>query len=157
MKFTINEKDLAGKVMPGAVMLEKVRKAREKLTEGVDFINSTVGVMFSVDGVKKLTEAMKLEDPGKKAQATIKKTETVAQTLMNSVLQSPDKKSATKLMPFTGNRKYLKGFDAETGQEMTIHVRDNVNFTRDMTIEVVRGFAGSWDYLGPMPRARGRM
>ncbi len=155
MKFTTNEKDLANNLLPGSVMLERVRQAREKLVDGTDYVTTPEGILYSKDGMKKLLALLKVDEPEKNAPKVSATSAT--QTLLKGLAKTPEKKRVTKLSPYQGNRKYLKAVDVDGGQEVTVHVKDNVNFTHDMTIEVIKGFAGVWDYVGPMPRSRGRM
>ena len=156
MKFTVNEKDLSKGLLTGATMLERVRLAREKLTDGIDFIHSDLGVMYSREGVKKMVDFLKIEQEKEPKDATPQPTKNTAETLLKNVSRKLEKRKVSKLSPYPGNRKYMGAVDVQTGDKINVHVRDNVNFTSEMVIEVVQGFGGAWDYVGPMPRSRGR-
>lgn len=160
MKFTINEKALAEGLLPGTVMLERVRQLREKLIEGQDFLSSKIGVMYSKTGIKKMAELLKVDTP-EKSEVTENRSQITDYTetlnFLKALSTPPEKKRVSKLRPFKGNKKYLSAEEVQTGFCLTVHVRDNTHFTLDMIIEVVKGHVGVWDYLGPMPRERGRM
>jgi len=165
--FSVKEKDLAGSLLPGHVMLERIQKVRDsELVDGVDYIRTAKGVHYSPAGVERLAELIRLagekdmpapdvskEDKGPEAIQTLPPD----RELIEGLLGDLPKKKVRVLKVFPTNPKYLHAqATSPDATLLTVRVRSNKNFAPGMEMEVVKGIGGVWDYAGFMPRARGR-
>lgn len=168
--FTVREKDLAAGLLPGEVMLARVQKLRaENLKEGHDFVKVGKVICYSTAGVEKLAELIRL-DAGSQVNGTDGTHGTndkdgpgagvalpAGQELMEGVLAVLPKKRVRVVKVFATNPQYLHAMtvDGKDGL-LTVRVRDNRHFLPGMEMDVMKSVGGVWDYVGHLPRARGR-
>lgn len=176
----MKEKDLAASLLPGQVMLERIQKLRDsELVAGEDYVKSGKGVFYSPAGVERLAEIVRLsgsagtlhqspqtatvqgtaDDIGHVAAEGPQSTQTLppAQELIEGMLEVLPKKTVRVVKVFATNPKFLHAQATDCDEAMlTVRVQNNKNFAPGMEMEVVKGIGGVWDYVGFLPRARGR-
>jgi len=153
--FDMREQDVAATLLPGETLRERLMDVRAKyLKEGRDYVALPQrGVMYSKDGVKALAQALRL-DEGNEGGVGASDGSGAAVAMIQAIPDVILKKEVRVVKVFLGNRRYLHAED-DKGTLLTVRVRDNELFLPGMEMEVLKDGA-VWDYVGPMPRARGR-
>jgi len=151
----MREQDVAATLLPGETLRERLMDVRAKyLKEGRDYVAlPRRGVMYSKDGVKALAQALRL-DEGNEGGVGASDGSGAAVAMIQAIPDVILKKEVRVVKVFLGNRRYLHAED-DKGTLLTVRVRDNELFLPGMEMEVLKDGA-VWDYVGPMPRARGR-
>jgi len=151
----MREQDVAATLLPGETLRERLMDVRAKyLKEGRDYVALPQrGVMYSKDGVKALAQALRL-DEGNEGGVGASDGSGAAVAMIQAIPDVILKKEVRVVKVFLGNRRYLHAED-DKGTLLTVRVRDNELFLPGMEMEVLKDGA-VWDYVGPMPRARGR-
>ena len=153
--FDMREQDVAATLLPGETLRERLMDVRAKyLKEGRDYVALPQrGVMYSKDGVKALAQALRL-DEGNEGGVGASDGSGAAVAMIQAIPDVILKKEVRVVKVFLGNRRYLHAEDDKVTL-LTVRVRDNELFLPGMEMEVLKDGA-VWDYVGPMPRARGR-
>jgi hypothetical protein len=168
--FTVREVNLAAGLLPGKAMLATVQRLREEsLTVGQDYIKNGRSVLYSAAGVERMAALMRrsvgagadggYEDKGQMAPGAPEVSQGLqpSQELMEQVLEVLPKRSVRVVKIFAANPHYLHAVTSdEKAILLTVRVRDNRNFMPGMEMEVLKSVGGVWDFVGHLPRSRGR-
>lgn len=152
MTFTVREQDLAESLLPGPSMSYRIQELRRKMLHaGQDFIKRGNAVLYSAAGVERLAELLRGEAISKKDGDREKR-----EIVEAAVMELPRLRvRVTRIFPTNPRYLHAEAMD-KTNLSVTVRVRDNRNFMPGMKLDVLRSLGGVWDYVGYLPRARGR-
>jgi hypothetical protein len=156
MEFTVNEREMAEQILAGEVTREKAAELRKKhLRPGKDWVRTARGVFLTVTAAEALRGMMA---PGTELPASVLTTAAEAPTepVRSRDAARPEMEfKVTRVYPL--NPRYMEGTQGE--HQIRIRVRSTINFVTGMALpaaEMRDAGNGLWDYVGRLPRARGR-
>ena len=160
MRFKCSERALAEALLPGETMLKRVGEFRlANLKKGLDWIDDGATVLYSEQAAKKALAALKVLPPAPASDRPATGQRSASKNVKDILLAittPPLKVRARIVKVFATNPRFLHATGEKGAACITVRVRDNVNFLPGMEMDVTAGAGGVWDYVGPLPRARGR-
>jgi hypothetical protein len=153
MTFTVKEQVVAESLLPGPKMRNRIAEVRDTLlVAGQDFVKKGKDVLYSAGGVERLADLLRGEAMPKKDAADEKR------AAIEAAMEELPRARVKVTRVFATNTKFLHAemVGVTTNTSVTVRVRENKNFMPGMEMDVLRGVGGVWDYVGYLPRARGR-